>query len=342
MPLLFGPASVDSALLQRLPRHTNLIATHIAVLALHLNTMNTMEKPQISTLPPELRNQIWTLALLPDPSVYHFNPADFGVTDDTEFDLQPWLIPKRAYPTAMHLCRESRGLALHLMERDPALRLGHASRPFDPAIDTFWFDKKGPHHPWVINKSSVIGSRVHTIRNLAVSAGYIRSIEPGRQTVSNWDLFRWRMLPRFGSLQRVDLVFGKAWVRERSVQNNGEGMQAGDAEEEMEEEEEEQDGAPRFDTFDVPELRVEELVGKKASVANIREKIAKAQSDVRQVLRCSAERRTQQSEIEESREPRPQRAPDWQDGSKIVFRAVRLTRVRTFRGRSVRYFKTNF
>ncbi|CAN8095162.1 unnamed protein product [Discula destructiva] len=295
-----------------------------------------MEKPQISTLAPELRNEIWTLALLPDPGVYHFNPADFGVTDDLDFSSQPWLIPKRSYPTAMHLCRESRGLALKLMERDPDLRLGHASRPFDPIIDTFWFDKKGPHHPWVINKRSVIGSRVHEIRNLAVSAGYIWSVEPDKQLVSNWDSFRWSRLPRFGSLQRVDLVFGKAWIRERSVQSTEEDMEVVGAETE------EEDRAPRFDAFDVPELRIEELMGKNASAVKTQEKMAKAQSDVRQVFQSAVKRRIKQGETKETHELGSQRSPDGQDGSQIVFRAVRLMRVTTFRGRRIRYFKVNF
>ncbi|KAJ4394733.1 hypothetical protein N0V93_003952 [Gnomoniopsis smithogilvyi] len=295
-----------------------------------------MEKLQISALPLEIRTEIWTFALLPDPSVYHFDPSDFDVRKEDDFESQPWLIPKRAYPTAMHLCAESRTHALRLMERDPTLRIGLETRPFDPAIDTFWFHKTGPDHPWVTNTSSVIGSRVHTIQRLAIRAGYIRSVEPGKQRVSCWDSFRSHRLHRFVSLRRVDVVMGKAHVRQLSVQTD-DGSDAGKAEDE--EYEEDEDGAPQCHAFDVPELRVKKWAKKGASAEEAREKVEKARKDVRQVFQRAYERLSQEGSKYEP--PMPPEAPGWQDGSQIVFRAVRMARVATYRGRSVRYFKVN-
>jgi hypothetical protein len=72
--------------------------------------------------------------------------------------------------------------------------IGQDTRPFIPEIDTFWFDDddKTRHHPTVSRERGAIGSQVHAIRNLAVSA----------------DSYLFPGIGRFENLRRVDVVFG--------------------------------------------------------------------------------------------------------------------------------------
>ncbi|KAF3767897.1 hypothetical protein M406DRAFT_70003 [Cryphonectria parasitica EP155] len=76
--------------------------------------------------------------------------------------------------------------------------------------------------PAVVQERGVIGSRVHTIRNLAVSAALVQSSrrvdseqeeeeeeeEDGTRVVSNWDSYMFQGIARFENLRRVDVVFG--------------------------------------------------------------------------------------------------------------------------------------
>lgn len=193
-------------------------------------------KTQLSTLPAELRSEIWSLALLPSPGVYRcdphkFIPIDAGSTGGgrergrwLEVEDPRWLIPKRRYPTIMHLCRESRVFALGVMEKETKegsslYCIGQDARPFIPEIDSFWFDDDDNGavllRPAVVQERGAVGSRVHTIHNLAVSAAIVHSSRPvdpeedgGTRLVSNWDSYLFRGIARFESLRRVDVVFG--------------------------------------------------------------------------------------------------------------------------------------
>lgn len=194
---------------------------------------------KLSSLPAELRSEIWSLALLPSPGVYRCDPAKFipirGGSGDSggggretghwiEVEDARWLIPKRRYPTIMHLCHESRLFALAAMEKElkekPSFYcIGQATRPFIPEIDTFWFydDDATLLRSAVVQERGIIGSRVHTIRNLAVSAAIVHSIRrvdsegedaSGTTVVSNWDSYMFLGIGRFENLRRVDVVFG--------------------------------------------------------------------------------------------------------------------------------------
>ncbi|KLU81568.1 hypothetical protein MAPG_00653 [Magnaporthiopsis poae ATCC 64411] len=178
-------------------------------------------KTQLCTLPVELRSEIWSLALLPSPGVYRCDPSKFIHTRSSsrrrlEVEDARWLIPKRRYPTVVHLCRESRLFALGVMEKEVRENsffycIGQDARPFIPEIDTFWFDDDDNgailHYPAVVQERGAIGSRVHTIRNLAVSAAVVQSCRRG-DCVSNWDSYMFRGIGRFENLRRVDVVFG--------------------------------------------------------------------------------------------------------------------------------------
>lgn len=196
-------------------------------------------KTQLSTLPAELRSEIWSLALLPSPGVYRCDPVKFipirvgsggsggGGRERghwLEVEDARWLIPKRRYPTVMHLCRESRLFALGAMEKEVKENsffycIGQDTRPFIPEIDTFWFDDDDDGatllRPAVVHGRGVIGSRVHTIRNLAVSAAVVQSSrrvdseeDDGTRVASNWDSYMFRGIARFENLRRVNVVFG--------------------------------------------------------------------------------------------------------------------------------------
>lgn len=177
-------------------------------------------KTQLSTLPAELRSEIWSLALRPSPGVYRCDPSKFIPIREREHPLDVedtrWLIPKRRYPTVMHLCRESRLLALGAMDKEVQENLslyciGQDTRPFIPEIDTFWFDDHDDGETLlqadVVRERGAIGSRVHTIRNLAVSAAVVRSSER-RDSASYWDQYMFQGIGRFENLRRIDVVFG--------------------------------------------------------------------------------------------------------------------------------------
>lgn len=141
-------------------------------------------KTQLNTLPAELRSEIWSLAPLPSPGVYRCDPFKFIYTRGGSrlrlaVENPRWLIPKRRYPTVVHLCRESRLFALGVIKKEVKESsffycIGQGTRPFIPEIDTFWFDNDDDgatlHHPVVLQERGAIGNRVHAIRNLAVSA----------------------------------------------------------------------------------------------------------------------------------------------------------------------------
>ncbi|KAJ4397781.1 hypothetical protein N0V93_002018 [Gnomoniopsis smithogilvyi] len=253
-------------------------------------------------LPLELREEIWTLALRPDPSVYRFDPDDFTPTEETNgFEDDRWLLPKPRFPAAAHVCRESWRLALKIMEREQAsgapktFFLGEPARVFDPDNDTMWFDSEdNMFHDWVMNLRSVIGKRVHIIQRLALSSSCIWSTaNVPKEGISSWDLYRWDRLPRYVSLQHLDVVFGTNCDTAPSLHTTG---------------------ATITDIKLAPWLpgcsdETEEQV---------MQKMDKTIRDVRQGFQSAFEDR----EEEQRRLPLPDDAPSWQDGSAITFRAA--------------------
>jgi hypothetical protein len=279
-----------------------------------------MAKAELSTLPTELREEIWRLALLPDPGVYQFDPDRFAPLEDLDgFEDERWMIPKGKYPTAMHLCRESRRFAQDIMEREqrqeqdgslPYYCLGCSTRPFNPETDTFWFDRESRlKHPWVLNLESVIGNRIHTIKNLALSSECIRSETPGTNMISYWDSFRWGRLWRFVSLKRVDIILGATWAGRDSGCKSSESY---------------------IDLDQVLEFRLEKWTAGSSPTKTLDEveaKIDKVQASIVEVFQYMFER-MQENEDEEP--PLPKEAPGWQDGSKITFHAAQIVKVRIF------------
>jgi hypothetical protein len=119
----------------------------------------------------------------------------------------------------MHVCQESRHFALRIKSLEqkrqqengtaPYYCLGECARPFNPAIDTFWFSKEALlNHNWVSDLSCVIGNRLHIIENLAISQECFTPtvLAPGVNVQSVWNSFRWDRLLRFMSLRRVDVI----------------------------------------------------------------------------------------------------------------------------------------
>ncbi|KAG8158271.1 hypothetical protein KVR01_012032 [Diaporthe batatas] len=255
-------------------------------------------KTQLSTLPAELRSEIWSLALLPSPGVYRCDTAKFIPTRERghlfEVEDARWLIQKRRYPTVMHLCRESRLLALGVMEKEVKENasfycIGQDTRPFIPEIDTFWFDDHDGGRtlcqPTVVKERGVVGSRVHTIRNLAVSAALVRSSDRGDSTTP-WVMYMFRGIGRFENLRRVDVVFGPVPMEARcdGYETDRDCWAAADPE---------LVGEPRHGHFvmtgmyDVPELRlVEKTTGASADADQSRDrraakkKLDRARADV--------------------------------------------------------------
>ena len=273
---------------------------------------------ELSGLPRELREEIWMLALLPDPGVYHFDPDWFTPNPDLDsFVDERWMIPKRKYPTAMHLCQESRRFALHLMAQEqkqeqdgmePYYCLGNNARLFNPTTDTFWFSQESRlKHPWVTNLGSVIGDRIHTIKHLALSTRCITIPALGPIIPSIWNSFRWHRLGRFVSLRRVDVIFEETWVHGDSECTNG----SSDIEKVAELRLRRWTEGPSTETLDEVEM----------VMSKVRESIVEIFQDI-------FERMQGEDAIEEL--PLPEGAPSWQDGSEITFQAARIVRATIF------------
>lgn len=329
-------------------------------------------KIQLNTLPAELRFEIWSFALLPSPGVYRCDSFKFiyppagARRHRLEVEDARWLIPKRRYPTVMHLCHESRLFALGVMENEIKKKLffyciGQDTRPFIPEIDTFWFDDDSDlHDATVFHERGAIGSRVHTIRNLAVSAAVIQSCQQS-DLVSSWDSYLFEGIGRFKNLRRVDVVFGPVPMETRcdGYKTDKDCWAAAVREQVLE----------QYDNqivltgmYDVPELRlVEEIQVKEirgsgfettGSSADedqdrdlkvVKEKLDKVRADVYKGFK----RRARYLALG-YRLPRPQVQEDAitatpeqgqgqeKDLSEITFHAARMVETARFRGRTIR------
>ncbi|KAF4630534.1 hypothetical protein G7Y89_g7606 [Cudoniella acicularis] len=284
-----------------------------------LHTLVAMPTTKLSTLPRELREEIWMLALLPDPGVYHFDPDCFTPNADMDsFEDERWMISKRNYPTVMHLCQESRRFSLHIMAQEqkkeqedgtlPYYCLGSSARPFNPTTDTFWFsDTSRLDHPWVTHLGSVIGSRIHTIKNLALSLQCITIDAPGTILPSVWNSFRWNRLGRFVSLRRVEVVFGETWVDGNSECKNDPYSNL------------EKIAGLRLEKWTEGSLTTETLDDVETIVSRVRESVVEVFQDLYE--------RIQEGEREEL--SLPEGALGWQDGSEITFHAAQIVKVKT-------------
>lgn len=103
-------------------------------------------------LPLELRQEIYRFACLPEPAVYCLSDPDiFDLPRSTrQFKsserISNWRVIKRRYPTAVHLCRESRSYAWHIQRHENVraarlgvqptdYQIGKGQRLFEPEID---------------------------------------------------------------------------------------------------------------------------------------------------------------------------------------------------------------
>jgi hypothetical protein len=273
----------------------------------------------LRTLPRELRDKIWLLALLPQPGVYKFDPARFTVSPGNDgWEDERWMIPKCRYPTVMHLSQESRRFALKIKAQEekekehyvPYYCVGESVRPFNPPTDTFWFSKESLlHHDWVTNFTSVIGCRLHTIENLSISPECFTPTvpTPGTNLPSRWNSFRWNRLLRITRLRRVDviLVVGSA-DGDRDVNKiDGSSIDCGIANELRLEK---WTVGSSNETQDEVDLLME----------NVRSSTVKAFKDLyERVLEGDAE--------EETLLPLPEGwKPKWHDGSRITFHASKV------------------
>jgi hypothetical protein len=281
-----------------------------------------MGTAEFGKLPGELREEIWLFALLPEPGVYKFDPDRFIPRLDVDgWEDERWMISKRRYPTAMHLCQESRRFAFQIKTQEekeeqennnaPYYCLGEPARPFNTVADTFWFSEESLfNHPWVRNLTSVIGDRLHIIENLALSSKCITIHAPGTIVPSAWNSFRWDRLLRCRSLRRVDVIFAERCVDEDDA-GNPNSSSSSDLEKVTELRLKKWTEGPWTETAD----EVETLM------KNVRMSMLEAFQDVYD--------RMLEGDIEELL-PFPEGIPDWHDGSSIIFHAAQVVKDKTF------------
>ncbi|KAK2605158.1 hypothetical protein N8I77_008017 [Diaporthe amygdali] len=98
-------------------------------------------------LPVEMRSQIWAASLsnADMQGIYFFDPEDFGLDEhgegshaDSDWEVEREVIV--AFPTIMHLCRESREYAKsHLSLREDTFKgIDVPCRPYRPETDIFF------------------------------------------------------------------------------------------------------------------------------------------------------------------------------------------------------------
>lgn len=107
---------------------------------------------QFFDLPLELRQEVYRLACLPEPAVYSLADPDILELPRATRASRPnkrtdeWRVVKRKYPTATHLCRESRSYVLEVQHHENAraarlgvqpldYQIGQGQRAFDPEMD---------------------------------------------------------------------------------------------------------------------------------------------------------------------------------------------------------------
>jgi hypothetical protein len=281
-----------------------------------------MVTTEFSKLPRELREEIWSFALLPEPGVYKFDPDWFIPKPDIDgWEDERWMISKRRHPTAMHLCQESRRFAFQIQAQEekeeqenntvPYYCLGENARPFNPVTDTFWFSEESLFsHPWVRNLTSVIGDRLHIIENLALSSKCITIHAPGTIVPSAWNSFRWDRLLRCISLRRVDVIFAQKCVDEDNA-GNPNSSSSSDLEKVTELRLEKWTEGSSTETADEVEMLME----------SVRMSMLEAFQDVYD--------RMLEGDIEELL-PFPEGISDWHDGSSITFHAAQVVKAKTF------------
>ncbi|TLD10933.1 hypothetical protein PgNI_05890 [Pyricularia grisea] len=332
-------------------------------------------KPELNTLPAELRSEIWSLALLPSPGVYRCDPYRFIYTGagyrhalETDVEDARWLIQKRRYPTVMHLCRESRFVALSAMEREVREKsffyyIGQDTRIFIPEIDILWFDDEDHggsvlQHPAVILNRGVIGGRVHAIRNLAVSVAIVSSRRQGGFS-SSWDSYITQCFERFESLQRVDVVFGPVPMETRcDGYKTDKDYWAAAVPETFRHQ------VILTGEYDVPELKLlREIQGSSFEIIRpltdqnqnqdpkvIKEKLDKVRADIYGGSEMSAQKQkdaTTAAPGQGQQQPVAEVVHQGKDLSKITFHATLMVETARFRGRTIRksfpswYFSKN-
>ncbi|ROW09427.1 hypothetical protein VMCG_02462 [Cytospora schulzeri] len=191
-----------------------------------------------NTIPPEIRQEIWKLAMLPGPSVYSFHEEDFWTWtfyEDGEGGgrnyyptFRKLLVPKQKRPAIMRLNKESRNYALSMLQEErKGVAAGHPrqywfdmpDRPFMSDIDVFWIDNPRDLLEYAFKDRN--WTKPWRIKHLALSSKCFDDVledvyqdeedtrPPPR---SGWDALK-RCLRFFRDLEQISVVFGPTYHR---------------------------------------------------------------------------------------------------------------------------------
>lgn len=198
-----------------------------------------MAEAGFTTLPFELREEIWHRVLFPEPAFFqHTFPGPFYANGLAQREERSrWMIPQRKYPTAMHVCQEARHLAQSIIRREHEQEqgadsdslvyyLGRSMRPFISEIDTLWLRERLDISQYndVPVPEGLGWDKSHRIQRLAVSFQPCLKefFHPSPPTCTLWKMFLIKRMKRgkLINLKRIDIVFGPTWVKQLSDTTN--------------------------------------------------------------------------------------------------------------------------
>lgn len=167
-------------------------------------------------LPPELREQIWDLALTDvSPGIYFFHEQDLQWGDAYDAEDPCWrvILP---LPTILHLCREARDHARRKLSFTWARtrrgeRVQAPCRQFDPQIDAAYLSSKTVDQLYNSIHDPAETGPFMEIKHLALESRCLCNAQ--------WPRFA-RLLSRLGTpnvlpnLGLISVILGRAWIRE--------------------------------------------------------------------------------------------------------------------------------
>ncbi|KAG8159660.1 hypothetical protein KVR01_010297 [Diaporthe batatas] len=167
-------------------------------------------------LPPELREQVWDLALASvSPGIYFFHEQDlqYGDAYDSEDPCWRVIVP---LPSILHLCRESRDhtrrkMSLTWARTRRGERVQVPCRQFDPQIDAAYLSSKTIDQLYNSIHDPVETGPFMEIKHLALESRCLCNAQ--------WPRFA-RLLSRLGTanvlpnLELISVILGRAWIRE--------------------------------------------------------------------------------------------------------------------------------
>lgn len=167
-------------------------------------------------LPPELREQIWGLALANvSPGIYFFHEQDLQYGNAYDPEDPCWrVIPP--LPSILHLCRESRDHARRKLSFTWARtrrgeRVQIPCRQFDPQIDAVYLSSKTVDQLYNSIHDPAETGPFMEIKHLALESRCLCNAQ--------WPRFA-RLLSRLGTtnvlpnLELISVILGRAWIRE--------------------------------------------------------------------------------------------------------------------------------